>query len=209
LEQRKQKEERERIPPEIQYRPVMDCVLRYVKTNASASNVQVNGLMGLFIMAHTSTTGSAFYSAIKIKSFKAYLSPTFNTAGTGVAPNSISISSRASMVSGCASQKSVSDVATSARGAYVKFRIGKQNAFWLDTAAANEEQSMVTITGPIGTIVDLHCVLGLNNLNTSQPIFTSTGATAGRQYANYLDSSTTQYLQSTAPNLNSLVWVAP
>jgi hypothetical protein len=187
----------------------MDMVLRYVKTSSSTSLVQVNGLLGLFIMAHTSTTGSAFYSAIKLKSFRAYLSPTFNNSATGVTPNSISITSRASLVSGAASQKSISDIATTARGAFVKFKLREWNAMWFDVSASTLEQSVVQITGPIGTVVDLHCVVGLNNQSAAQPIFTSTGATAGRQYANYLDSTTSQYLQSTAPNLNSLVWVAP
>jgi hypothetical protein len=182
----------------------MDMVLRYVKTNASQSNVQCNGLLGLFIMAHTSTTGSAFYSAIKLKSFKVYLSPTVNTSGTGVQPHSISIASRATPVGGVASQRSVSDIATTMRGAYVKFKLKEWNSWWFDTSTSST--TVVVINGPIGTIVDLHCVVGLTNIPGVNPTFTSTGATVGAMYANYLDCTSTQYLQSTAPNLNSLVW---
>jgi hypothetical protein len=206
LEQRKKREEDERLPPRINNSPSFDVCLRFQKTNASSSTIATRDLLGLYIIALTATTGVPVFEAFKIKSIRLYLPQVVHTTATGFAPGSIALQVLSTAVLGVSSEQTYSDQSSGSKGAYVKFKPKGLMRDWIDD---QNDLNMFRAYGPIGTLVDVHLVYRKSSLASTPPIYTSTGATAGRTYWNYLDSKSTQYLQSTAPNNNSLVWVTP
>jgi len=198
------------IPPSIVIPVTSDMIFRFIKTGSNTANIQGPDFGKLLVMAVSGTNGYTLYESIRPIKICAYGPASVLTSATGYANTVVSlrqVSALASLTSAGlpgSTERCVSSYPTGAQGAYCKFKFRSPNNFWYEPFTLNYTTTVFQITGPIGTIVDLHCVIRMFNTPNAANLCTSTAATTGAIYYNYFDTNS-QQLQSAAQN-NGKVW---
>jgi hypothetical protein len=179
-------------------------VMRFKKSNAAVATVTWTDLMNLLVMASSATVGYTIYDAIKLRKVKAYMLPCVNTSSTGVsiAPLKVIMNGNAGGTS-FGSDRTV-QAYPGQNGAKVSIKPTPPLDDWVNTGNAS---AAFSVYGPVGVVVDIHLTIQLRGGITAAPTaLTSTGASTGAVYGNYLDSSGTQFLQNDVAVNNTLVW---
>ncbi len=200
------------IPPSILINPTCDVVFRFVKQNAATSNIQGKDFGSMLVYSISSTVAYPLYESIRVLKITAYGPASVLTSATGYTNTMVSLRqvNALAMVPSQpggigSSERSVQGYPTGGQGAYCSFKFRDPNNLWFEPNQLANGTTVFQVTGPIGTIVDVHCVIRVQNTTGSLTALASTGATLGQIYYNYLDAANTQFLQSVANN-NGKVW---
>ncbi len=200
------------IPPSILINPTSDCVFRFVKTNAATSNINGLDFGSMLVFAISATVGYPVYEGIRLVKISAYGPASVLTSATGYANTVVSIRQNTALDSTGtdvgktgSTEKTVYGYPTGGQGAYCHFKFKDPNNLWYEPWTLQYTSTVMQITGPVGTVVDVHCVIRMPNGTSAPTALASTGATTGLLYYNYLDARSSQYLQSVA-NANNKVW---
>lgn len=183
--------------------------LRYQKTNASDASVYTNCVGKLLCAATAGTTAFAIYEGIRLRRVTVRTAGVVNTGAGGflIYNNAIALRLDDGAAAPFGQERRYTDVPTTTRGAVVSAKMQGLNSMWFDAdaAASVTGQRLMLISGPIGTIVDVKCVLQLIiNKSSALTALSGAGLTARILYFNYLDNTAsagaptagTQYLQN-------------
>lgn len=192
------------IPPSLQMAPVIPVVLRYLKTNATTATVNAFDFGRLVVFATSATVGYAPYEAIRVKKIIGWSPSATMTSATGFTIPSVVITHMSGWLAGIGSEKVSMGFSSGGQCGRAKIKFPPPTSDWaepLGTAGVN----MLKIAGPIGTVVDVHCVMRLYVKSQTLTALSSTGATAGKMYGNVLDAAT-GYLQNQNFENNGNTW---
>lgn len=200
-----------REPPSLPNVCRFGTVLRYQKTSASDAAVYANCLAKLICVATSATTGCVIYESIRVKRVTAYVAGVVNSGAGGflIYQNAVAIRFDDSAAVPFGQERRIQDVPTTTRGAMVSSKMTGLNSMWVDANAAGgvTGQRFLTVTGPIGTIVDIKVSVQITiNRTSAMANLAGAGLTTRVLYFNYLDNTDTtaaaagtQFLQ----NINS------
>jgi len=193
-------------PPPLPTQWRFGVVLRFVKTSNAVATVAWVDMFNLYVLAISTTVGYSIIDAIRLKKIVAYAMPVVQNAAASYVPDSFLkvIVNGSAGGSTFGSDRTASDF-PGFNGARVSLKPAPPTDEWTNSGAATPAFS---VYGPASTIVDLKLGIQLRGgITGATTALTSTGATIGRVYGNYLDSSLTQLLQAIGPVNNTLVWV--
>lgn len=193
------------LPPPLQLAPVIPVVLRYLKTNATSAVVSSTDFGKLVVFATSSTVGYAPYEAIRVKKIVAWSPCATMTSATGFSIPSVVLTQQSGWLAGIGSEKVSQGFSSGSTCGRAKLKLPPPSNDWVEpvgTAGVN----MIKVSGPIGCVVDVHCVLRLYVKSSPLVPLASTGATVGKMYGNVLDTAT-GYLQNQNFENNGNTWV--
>jgi len=146
-------------------------------------------LLNLYTMATTTTNQFRLITGIKINRVTLFGQP----AALGSAPSTVQVE-----WTGAQAPSTIhSDTAIGVRAAIVRSRppVDSSNRWW-SISGSNETETLMLISGPAGTIVDLDCSVRFadDEAAVSGEAGTGAGATVGTVYWNYLDGFASKVL---------------
>jgi hypothetical protein len=215
-------------PPKIVGQFFQRVVLRFVKTSAATAVVNWRCLSNLLIASTSTTAGYVIYTTFRPKSFTLYVPALVNTSATGflqVPADLDMVGGRFTGETGVASpviveREYASLTATSGKGGSIRVKFPRPYSTYDVYAVVSQTNTptIVSVNGPIGSVVDFDCVYKIfgDDRTSFSKTSSTTGATAQVPYFNYLDASSvtgaagTQILKpiSVDPALvNSAAWL--
>jgi hypothetical protein len=209
----KAKKPKKRIPlspPMIIGQFFQRVLFRYIQDTTAVANVYWRALANLLVLSTGTTAGYVPYTEIKPKSVTCWSPAVAATSGAGFAPIPLKLQFTAGELVSDEAQSMVvdrryaTDIPTNSRGASVRCKFDKPYKSYDVYAMVNATNSPLcfSVSGVVGTIVELDCVIKIfgDDRATSPKTSSTTGATAQTFYFNELDSCNatgaagTQYL---------------
>lgn len=183
----------------------MGVTYRFKKTNASVSTVNWSDLFNLYIVATSATVGYPIFDAVKLKKVRLYQMPIMNTSSTGFALAPAKIIFNGNPAGTSFGSDRMAQCEAGPFGGSCSLKPAPPCDGWLNSVTAGIAFS---VYGPIGLVVDVSLSVQLaGGITGAGTAVASTGATIGRIYGNYLDASSTQFLQNDVATNNTLVWL--
>lgn len=153
-------------------------------STAFAGNIQVTDFFNQLVVATSATSAQPIFDAVRVNSIEMWA-----LVGTGNAPTTVSITPAQTGNPGPGiSGKTVSDTSMgTARSAHIKWRPDPASlqGMWL---SVENDSDFITINCPIGTVIDVSCMLRLNSSVSPAPALVVAGAIAGATYYMALDA---------------------
>jgi hypothetical protein len=193
-------------PPPIPTQFRFGVHLRFVKASNAVATVAWVDLLNLYVMAISTTVGYSIIDAVRLRRITAYALPLVNNAAAGIAQDATLRIVFNGNVSGTTfGSDRTASAYPSAFGAKCSLKPQPPNDDWNNSGAATP---CFSVYGQAGVICDVKLSVQLRgSITGASTALASTGATIGRVYGNYLDSSLTQLFQALGPVNNTLVWV--
>jgi hypothetical protein len=193
-------------PPPLPSQWRFGVVLRYIKTSNAVATVTWTDMLNLYVFAISTTVGYSIIDAMRLAKVTAYGMPVVQTSGTGYQSDAFL---RIIMNGNAGSSTFGSDRTASDYPGFNGARVSlKPIAPVNDWTNAGGASAAFSVYGSAGVVVDVKLGIQLRGgITGASTALASTGATIGRIYGNYLDSSGTQILQAIGPVNNTLVWV--
>lgn len=195
---KREKEERrlrDGPPPLVNAGATSGMILRYrLATEASAASVYVNCLGKLMAIAITGTALQRTYDSIRLNKIRVWAPPQVTTSATGYLGVPVQVRLDDGVLPPYGSERLYSQSPTGEKGVYMSIKFQGVQISWLDAGTCDTitGQRLFSMTGPAGTIVDLHCAVrwrGVKSLAVNS--LASTALSTGAVYYNYLDNTDT------------------
>jgi len=160
-------------------------VFRFVATG-SAFGSSINRAMLLDLMSIATTTTNQFrvFNAIRIKRLRLW----GTVPALGSAPNVVTLEWRGPY----STTALISDSSRGVEPGYIDERPpDSSSAHWWSTSGSNETDGMFSISGPVGTVIDLHAEIHFidsQNADACNANGTAAASTIGTMYYHKLDS---------------------
>lgn len=157
--------------------------MRFVADTSSVTNVAITRamLLNLWEVALTSNTATRLFNSVKLLGVETW-APTANNGGFNQGRTSIE------WVGDHGPSVKHSDAGMTINPGHVSTSPPPESsARWWSTSGVNESEDLFLITLPVGGVVDVFLLCSLFDNEAPVAGDAPTGATAGKQYGNYLD----------------------